>query len=73
MDIPETVKVSFSLEDGSLALKAGSTYMRRILSNLISNSIQALPNGGKISIKVQRNEDKALLIVEDMGKAYLLR
>jgi PAS domain S-box-containing protein len=67
MDIPETIQIAFSLEDGSLALKADPTYMKRILTNLISNSIQAMTNGGKISIKVKRKEDKALLSVEDTG------
>jgi len=68
MDIPETIQVDFSLEDGSLALKADTTYMKRILTNLISNSIQALTNGGRISISVKRKEGKALLSVEDTGQ-----
>jgi signal transduction histidine kinase len=56
------------LEDNSLALKADPTYMKRILTNLISNSIQALTNSGTISIKVKRKEDKAVLSVEDTGQ-----
>jgi PAS domain S-box-containing protein len=67
MDIPETIHVSLLLEDGSLALKTDPTYMKRILTNLVSNAIQALANGGTISIKVKRTENKALLIVEDNG------
>jgi PAS domain S-box-containing protein len=68
MDIPETVQVTVLLEEGSLALKTDTTYMKRILTNLVSNAIQALTNGGKISIKVKRKEDKALLSVEDTGQ-----
>jgi PAS domain S-box-containing protein len=67
-DIPETVRVTLSLEDSSLALKTDPTYMKRILTNLISNAIQALPDGGKISIKVKRKEDKVFLSVEDTGQ-----
>jgi PAS domain S-box-containing protein len=67
MDIPDTIQVSMSLEDGSLALKADRVYLKRILTNLISNAIQALTTGGKISIKVKCKEDKALLSVEDTG------
>jgi signal transduction histidine kinase len=66
--IPETVQVTFLLEDGSLALNADPVYMKRIITNLISNSLQALANGGKISIKVKRKADKALLSVEDTGQ-----
>jgi signal transduction histidine kinase len=68
MDIPKTIQVTYSLEDNSLALKADPTYMKRILTNLISNSIQALTNSGTISIKVKRKEDKAVLSVEDTGQ-----
>jgi PAS domain S-box-containing protein len=72
MDIPDTIQVSLLLEDGSLALNADPTYVKRILSNLISNAIQAMANGGSISIKVKRNIDKALLTVEDTGQGIPL-
>lgn len=68
MDIPKTIKVTYALEDNSLTLKVDSTYMKRILTNLISNSMQALINGGKIFIKVKRKGDKAILIVKDTGQ-----
>ena len=67
MDIPETIQVSLLLEDGSLALKTDPTYMKRILTNLISNAIQAMSNGGIVSVKVKRTIDKALLTIEDTG------
>ncbi len=68
MDIPKNIKVHYSLEDNSLTIKADSTYMKRILTNLISNSMQAMTNGGKIYIKVQRKNDKAILSVKDTGQ-----
>ena len=49
IDIPETIHVTFLLEEGSLSFNSDPIYMKRILANLISNSIQALSNGGKIS------------------------
>lgn len=67
MDIPENVQVTYSLEDNSLTLKADSIYMKRILTNLISNSMQAMTDGGKIFIKVERKHDKAILRVKDTG------
>ena len=68
MDIPENIRVTYSLEDNSLTIKADSTYMKRILTNLISNSMQAMTDGGKIFIKVERRHGKALLIVKDTGQ-----
>jgi PAS domain S-box-containing protein len=68
MNFPETIHVTYSLEDNSLTLRADSTYMKRILTNLISNSMQSMTNGGKIFIKVKRKGDKALLSVKDTGQ-----
>jgi PAS domain S-box-containing protein len=68
MDIPDNIEVNYSLEDNSLTLMVDSTYMKRILTNLISNSLQALANGGKIFIEVRRNVDKAVFIVKDTGE-----
>ncbi len=67
MDIPENIQVTYSLEDNSLTIKADSTYMKRILTNLVSNSMQAMTDGGKIFIKVERKHDKAILRVKDTG------
>jgi len=67
MDIPENIKVTYSLEDNSLTIKADSTYMKRILTNLISNSMQAMTDGGKIFINVERKHGKAILRVKDTG------
>jgi PAS domain S-box-containing protein len=68
MDIPDNISVTYSLEDNSLTLHVDSTYMKRILTNLISNSLQALADGGRIFINVKRKGDKAVLIVEDSGQ-----
>lgn len=67
MDIPENIEIAYSLEDNSLTLKTDSTYMKRILTNLISNSMQAMTDGGRIFIKVERKHDKVILKVRDTG------
>ncbi len=68
MIIPEAIQISLVLEEGSLALITDRVYMKRILTNLVSNAIQAMANGGTLSVKVKRTKDKALLSVEDTGQ-----
>lgn len=41
--------------------------MRRVLSNLISNAIDALPNGGNIFISARIEDEEIVLTVEDTG------
>ncbi len=58
MNIPETITVSYSLEAGFPKINTDPLYLKRILTNLTSNAIQAMPNGGKLDITatLQRQE-----------------
>jgi PAS domain S-box-containing protein len=68
MDIPETVEVSYFAEKGFPKLIIDASYMKRILTNLIANARQAMPNGGKITINLCCTGDKAFVSVEDTGE-----
>lgn len=67
MDIPETVEVSYFAEKGFPKLIIDSSYMKRILTNLIANARQAMPHGGKIAINLYCIGDKAF-VSEDTGE-----
>jgi signal transduction histidine kinase len=68
MDIPETVVVAYFAEKGFPKLIIDSSYMKRILTNLIANARQAMSNGGKITINLYCTGDKAFVSVEDTGE-----
>jgi PAS domain S-box-containing protein len=42
--------------------------MRQIVWNLLSNAVKFTPSGGLIEVRLERMEDKALLIVSDTGQ-----
>ena len=42
-------------------------YLKRILTNLTSNAVQAMPNGGKIAITATCKNNKVLITVADTG------
>jgi len=44
----------------------------RLISNLIVNAIQATPNGGKVIVVLERNEQDALIQVQDTGMGIAL-
>ncbi|MFH1226927.1 MAG: ATP-binding protein [Planctomycetota bacterium] len=46
---------------------ADQAQLHQVLVNLVVNAIQAMPNGGKITIKTLVSGDHILLIVEDTG------
>jgi PAS domain S-box-containing protein len=75
-DMVETILQSVSRQNNldisvninpSFTLNSDRNIIRRILTNLIVNAIQAMPTGGKISINGFREEGKILIKVDDTG------
>lgn len=50
-----------------LYLMANEEQLYRFISNLIVNAIKATPNGGKVTVFLERNERYALIKVQDTG------
>ena len=42
--------------------------MMRVLSNLIKNSVEAIPDGGKIVVTAKKTNEELTISVEDTGK-----
>jgi len=68
MEIPETIVVAYSIEEGFPNLRIDGSYMKRILTNLTANAVQAMPNGGKITINAYCRDHRAFVSVEDTGE-----
>jgi len=49
----KSIAVHARMDDG-LEIKASSGELRQIISNLVSNAIDALPSGGRLSVNVHR-------------------
>ncbi len=65
--VPSNVKTEIQVEE-DLALNADPQLMKRVLINLITNSIQAMPEGGELNIRAQINDaSKVKILVEDTG------
>ena len=53
--------------DEKFSVNSDPAYLRRALTNLIVNAVQAMPNGGNLTIQAQQNEKAATITVEDTG------
>jgi signal transduction histidine kinase len=64
------IDIEFELSSINYGLfaKINLTEFKRMLSNLINNANEALPNKGKISIKTLDYEESIRLIISDNGK-----
>ena len=68
VSIPQDVRVAVSLKDGFPKLSSDSSYLKRILINLITNAVQAMPTGGKLTVNASCNSQNAVIKVEDTGQ-----
>jgi PAS domain S-box-containing protein len=64
--IPSTIRLNLQVK-GSLKAKADPTFMKRALTNLFNNAIQAMPGGGELTVKAYENEKSIVIKVGDTG------
>ena len=66
MQIPRNVEVTVNIQ-GRRFVKLDTTIFKRVLSNLVLNSLQAMPNGGELTISGSRNNESIEVSVQDTG------
>lgn len=64
--LPDNIKLSVDTET-MRAIKSDQTYLRRSITNLVNNAIQAMPDGGTLEVKSFAKEDSIFVIVSDTG------
>jgi signal transduction histidine kinase len=67
LEIPGGVEVSTEVEDGLLEITIDPEKIKRVIVNLVNNSIQSMPKGGQITITAIRKEGSVLLTIRDEG------
>jgi len=66
--IPGTVKVSVVVQGELPRIVVDPALMRRVLSNLITNAVQAMPQGGELIIGTSENPGAISISVQDTGE-----
>lgn len=67
LKVPENVHVERLIELNFPSLKTDSSYLRRIMANLCNNALQAMPNGGSLTVKATCSSDTVQISVADTG------
>lgn len=67
LKIPENTKTTYSIEPFFNKLVTDASAMKRILTNLCSNAIQAMPKGGTLTLAAVHKDDRVIISVADTG------
>ncbi len=67
LSIPANVTVKVSAQDGLPTIRADPAMMRRVLTNLATNALQAIPEGGRLEIDLRAEDGFGLISVKDTG------
>ena len=65
--IPENIQTEAHVENDARIVRADSAFMRRILGNLVSNAVQAMPKGGKLVVQAHKKRNDVVINVIDSG------
>ncbi len=65
--IPNKIELKVDVH-GFPTIKTDQTFIRRAITNLINNAIQAMPEGGKLELTARKMNNTAVLTVSDTGK-----
>lgn len=66
LTIPEKVEVSLNVEDG-ITIRGDSGMIKRVFTNLLLNAVQAMPDGGRLTIRVLQEGDIISTTIQDTG------
>jgi signal transduction histidine kinase len=61
------IQTEAKIESDARIITADSAYMKRILGNLVSNAVQAMPDGGKLTVQAYREKTAVVITVQDTG------
>ncbi len=66
VSLPNTIKLSINIKDAE-KIRTDPMLLQRAITNLVTNAIQAMPDGGKLEINGQQKNNQVVITVADTG------
>lgn len=63
----QNVTITFSPCAGPALMRGDPDLLKQAVLNIVMNGIEAMKNGGELSVEVRREEDQCVLIITDQG------
>lgn len=65
--IPERVKVNCNIKTEAKKLTIDPDLLKRVMANLVNNAVEAMPEGGRLTIHSYNDEEDTIVTVQDTG------
>jgi signal transduction histidine kinase len=67
LNVPNNIEINYSLQP-DVKIRADSSHLKRIITNLGTNTIQAMPKGGSFAIVMECIDNRVRISVSDTGE-----
>jgi len=67
IQIPDNINTVIELGEGVEDVSLDIDYLRRVLNNLFNNAVQAMPDGGTLTVKASVEDETMIYSVSDTG------
>jgi PAS domain S-box-containing protein len=72
INIPQTIQVDTKIQRNLPEISVDAQLLKRVFINLVTNAVQAMPQGGQLTVKTQKRKtvdgkSRVLIHVEDTG------
>jgi PAS domain S-box-containing protein len=64
---PENIDVKIKVAEDTRKIRADPYYLNRVLFNLVTNAVQAMPQGGKLTVASHKEGNDTIITVSDTG------
>ncbi|MCS6894524.1 MAG: HAMP domain-containing histidine kinase [Bacteroidia bacterium] len=62
------VEVEMLFPEQPIYVCGNPARLEQVWANLIQNALQAMPSGGKLTLRVEKQNDRCLILIQDTGK-----
>jgi PAS domain S-box-containing protein len=66
--VPENVKTSVEVQEDLSKVMVDSTLLHRVVTNLVTNAVQAMPKGGRLITTAHKEQEALTVTVQDTGE-----
>jgi PAS domain S-box-containing protein len=67
IDIPDNIKLVIEIDENIPKIKGDKDQLQRVFINLLNNAVEAMPEGGRLTISTKREDNFVHIIISDTG------